>query len=45
MGVSEANLIEVRKAMNMATNNYDSMAGFPMQIGGKTGTAEIKKTE
>lgn len=40
MGVSEANLIEVRKAMNMATNNYDSMAGFPMQIGGKTGTAE-----
>ena len=40
MGVSEANLIEVRKAMNMATNNYDSMTGFPMQIGGKTGTAE-----
>ena len=40
MGVSEENLKEVRKAMNMATNSYDSMAGFPMQIGGKTGTAE-----
>ncbi len=40
MGVSKENLKEVRKAMNMATNSYDSLTGFPMQIGGKTGTAE-----
>ena len=40
MGVSEENLTEVRKGMNMATNSYDSLTGFPMQIAGKTGTAE-----
>ena len=40
MGISKENLKEVRKAMSMATNSYDSLTGFPMQIGGKTGTAE-----
>ncbi len=40
MGVSESNLKDVQKAMNMATNSYDSLAGFPLQIAGKTGTAE-----
>lgn len=40
MGVSEEHIKQVKKAMNMATNSYDSMAGFPMQIAGKTGTAE-----
>ena len=40
MGVSQKNLREVQKAMNMAVNSYDSFDGFPMQIAGKTGTAE-----
>ena len=40
MGVSEQNLKEVQKAMNMATNSYDSLSDFKLQIAGKTGTAE-----
>ena len=40
MGVSTQNLNEVKKAMNMATNSYYPLEGFPMQIAGKTGTAE-----
>lgn len=40
MGVSLANLNEVRKAMNMATSNYDALSDLDMQIAGKTGTAE-----
>ncbi len=40
MGVSTQNLNEVKKAMNMATNSYYPLDGFPMQIAGKTGTAE-----
>lgn len=40
MGVSAQNLNEVKKAMNMATNSYYPLDGFPMQLAGKTGTAE-----
>lgn len=40
MGVSEENLKQVQKAMNMATNSYDSLSDFKLQIAGKTGTAE-----
>ena len=40
MGVSEANLKEVQKAMNMAADNYIALDDFEMQIAGKTGTAE-----
>lgn len=40
MGVSLDNLKEVQKAMNMATNSYEALAGFDIQIAGKTGTAE-----
>ncbi len=40
MGVDEENLKEVQKAMNMATNSYDALKDFDIQIAGKTGTAE-----
>ncbi len=40
MGVSQQYLDEVKKAMNMATNSYFALDDFPMQIAGKTGTAE-----
>lgn len=40
MGVSESNLKEVQKAMNMATDNYIALDDFDMRIAGKTGTAE-----
>ncbi len=40
MGVSVQNLKEVQKAMNMAADNYTALQDFPMQIAGKTGTAE-----
>ena len=40
MGVSEKNLKEVQKAMNIAASNYDALSGFDINIAGKTGTAE-----
>ncbi len=40
MGVSEKNLKEVQKAMNIAASNYDALSDFDMDIAGKTGTAE-----
>ena len=40
MGVSVQNLKEVQKAMNIAANNYSALQDFPVQIAGKTGTAE-----
>lgn len=40
MDVSQKNLKEVQKAMNMATNSYTALDDFDMQIAGKTGTAE-----
>ena len=40
MGVSRTNLNEVKKAMNMATNNYDALSDLKIEIAGKTGTAE-----
>lgn len=40
MGVSSANIAEVQKAMNMATNSYTALDDFGMEIAGKTGTAE-----
>lgn len=40
MGVSSANLNEVKKAMNMAAENYSALDDLPIKIAGKTGTAE-----
>ena len=39
-GVSKENLDNVKKGMNMAANTYESLLDFPLQIAGKTGTAE-----
>lgn len=40
MEVSQKNLNEVKKAMNMATNSYTALDDFDIEIAGKTGTAE-----
>lgn len=40
MEVSEKNLNEVKKAMNMATDSYTALDDFDIEIAGKTGTAE-----
>ena len=40
LGVSSANLAEVRKAMYMAANSYVPLQGYGIQLAGKTGTAE-----
>lgn len=40
MGVSEKNLQEVREAMYAAAKSYSQLQEYPIEIAGKTGTAE-----
>ncbi len=40
LNISEENLKKVQQAMNMATNSYEALQDFDIQIAGKTGTAE-----
>ncbi len=40
MGVSQANLKEVQKAMYRAANSYIPLEGYEIKLAGKTGTAE-----